>query len=119
MTDARAVAMTAARRSGMTLPAITTHFGKDHTTVMYAQNKVAQDPRLNAMCTRIVDQLQEHYEMPSARGYDADDGAPNRRSETMQLTALDQASNDAARPQEDDSQRLAVSSHLLAQATGG
>ena len=36
VTDARAVAMTAARRGGMTLPAIAAHFGKDHTSVMYA-----------------------------------------------------------------------------------
>ena len=34
VTDARAVAMTAARRGGATLPAIAAHFGKDHTTVM-------------------------------------------------------------------------------------
>jgi len=35
VTDARAVAMTAARRGGLTLPAIATYFGKDHTSVIY------------------------------------------------------------------------------------
>ena len=40
VTDARAVAMTAARRGGLTLPAIARFFGKDHTTVMHAHRKV-------------------------------------------------------------------------------
>lgn len=65
VTDARAVAMTAARRVGMTLPAIAAHFGKDHTTVMYAQTKIANNPRLNAVCAQIVDQLEQQYAMPT------------------------------------------------------
>jgi hypothetical protein len=111
VTDARAVAMTAARRGGITLPAIATFFGKDHTTVMNAQNKVANNPRLKAVCTRIVDQLEEHYAKPTSNpAYDAgDDGAPNQRSETLQLAALDQARNNAARRHDEDTQRLAVS----------
>lgn len=35
VTDARAVAMTAARRGGLTLPAIAEHFNKDHGSVIH------------------------------------------------------------------------------------
>lgn len=61
VTDARAVAMTAARRAGLTLPAIAAAFGKNHTSVMYAQSKVTNNPRLNAVCARVVDQLDAHF----------------------------------------------------------
>ena len=110
VTDARAVAMTAARRGGLTLPAIAAYFGKDHTSVMYAQNKVANNPRLNAVCARIVDQLDEHYadptSIPAENRVALDDG----RSTTLQLAALDQTRNDTARShQDEDGQRLAVS----------
>lgn len=60
VSDARAVAMTAARRSGLTLPSIASYFGMNHTSVMYAQSKVANNPRLNAVCVRIVDELDVH-----------------------------------------------------------
>ncbi|MEV5003882.1 helix-turn-helix domain-containing protein [Nocardioides sp. LML1-1-1.1] len=110
VSDARAVAMTAARRGGLTLPAIATYFGKDHTSVMYAQNKVVNNPRLNAVCARIVDQLDEHYADPTsipAEDLAAPDGG---RSTTLQLAALDQTRNDTARRhQDEDGQRLAVS----------
>jgi len=110
VTDARAVAMTAARRGGMTLPAIASYFGKDHTSVMYAQNKVANNPRLNAVCTRIVDQLEEHYATPTSIPAEDPDAAANGRSTTLQLAALDQARNDSARRHHDeDSQRPTVS----------
>jgi hypothetical protein len=69
----------------------------EHFAPPVAQNKVANNPRLNAVCTRIVDQLEEHYAMPtSTPAYDAGDGAPNQRSETLQLAALDQARNTTA-----------------------
>lgn len=110
VSDARAVAMTAARRGGLTLPAIATYFGKDHTSVMYAQNKVANNPRLNAVCARIVDQLDEHYADPTsipAEDLAASDGG---RSTTLQLAAVDRTRNDTARRhQDEDGQRLAVS----------
>lgn len=110
VTDARAVAMTAARRGGLTLPAIAAYFGKDHTSVMYAQNKVANNPRLNAVCSRIVDQLDEHYAEPT-RIPAEDPAAPESgRSTTLQLAALDQAHHETARRhQDEDGQRLAVS----------
>ena len=110
VTDARAVAMTAARRGGLTLPAIATYFGKDHTSVMYAQNKVANNPRLSAVCSRIVDQLDEHYAEPASIPAENPGAPENGRSTTLQLAALDQARNETARRhQDEDGQRLAVS----------
>ena len=109
VTDARAVAMTAARRGGLTLPAIAAYFGKDHTSVMYAQNKVANNPRLNTVCARIVDQLDEHYAEPTRVPAEGPDDA-HGRSTTLQLAALDQARSDSARRHRDeDSQRHTVS----------
>lgn len=110
VSDARAVAMTAARRGGLTLPAIATHFGKDHTSVMYAQSKVANSPRLNAVCDRIVDQLDDHYADPSSLPAEDPAAPESTRSTTLQLAALDQARDDSTRRHHDqDSQRLAVS----------
>jgi hypothetical protein len=109
VTDARAVAMTAARGGGMTLPAIASYFGKDHTTVMYAQNKVANNPRLNAVCTRIVDHLEEHYVVPTSIAGDDTAAAATGRSTTLQLAALDRARSDTvSRRHDEDTQRLAV-----------
>src|SRR5680860_1690554 len=110
VTDARAVAMTAARRGGLTLPAIASYFGKDHTSVMYAQNKVANNPRLNAVCARIVDQLEDHYAEPISVPEGDPAAAAGGRSTTLQLAALDHARNDTARRHEDESQRVTVSS---------
>jgi hypothetical protein len=110
VTDARAVAMTAARRGGLTLPAIATYFGKDHTSVIYAQNKVANNPRLNAVCSRIVDQLDEHYVDPTSIPAEDPAAPESTRSTTLQLAALDQARDDNARRHHDEhSQRIAVS----------
>jgi len=110
VTDARAVAMTAARRRGLTLTAIAAAFGKDHTSVMYAQNKVTNDPRLNAVCTRVVDQLDAHFAEPiSVPGVEGEPAAGGR-STTLQLAALQQAREDTARGHQDhDSQRVAIS----------
>lgn len=108
VTDARAVAMTAARRGGLTLPAIAAAFGgRDHTTVMYAQRKVANDPRLNAVCTRIVAQLEEHYAEPITVPQ-PEDVAQSGRSTTLQLAALDQARHDPSRRHDEDGPRIAV-----------
>lgn len=87
VTDARAVAMTAARRTGLTLPAIGSYFNKDHTSVMYAQTKVAHSPRLNAACVRIIDRIDNHYGAPTS----TDTHRPfldGPRSSTLQLAAL-------------------------------
>lgn len=117
VTDARAVAMTAARRGGLTLPAIGAYFGKDHTTVMYSLTKVANNPRLEAVCNRIVDQLDDHYAMPTsvpaedqgAAGSTAAEAAVAQRSSTLQLAAIEQARTDTVRRRHDeDTQRVAV-----------
>src|SRR5680860_1575020 len=100
VTDARAVAM----------PAIATYFGKDHTSVMYAQNKVANNPRLNAVCARIVDQLDDHYAEPTSVPAEDPAAPESGRSTTLQLAALDQARTDTARRHQDEGgQRVTVS----------
>jgi hypothetical protein len=108
VTDARAVAMAAARRRGLTLPAIAAAFGgRDHTTVMYAQRKVANDPRLNAVCTRIVAQLDEHYAEPITVPQ-AEEIARTGRSTTLQLAALDHARHNTTRRYDEDGTRVTV-----------
>lgn len=116
VTDARAVAMTAARRGGLTLPAIGAYFGKDHTTVMYSLTKVANNPRLEAVCNRIVDQLDDHYVKPTSvpaedqeAGGASDVAATPGRSSTLQLAAIEQARSDTDRRRHDeDTQRVRV-----------
>ncbi|MEP9385528.1 helix-turn-helix domain-containing protein [Nocardioides cheoyonin] len=114
VTDARAVAMTAARRGGLTTTAIASFFGKDHTTVMYNLTKVANNPRLEAVCTRIVDQLEDHYATPaSVPSEDAalagNSATTDPRSSTLQLAALEQARNDSTRRRHDeDTHRVTV-----------
>lgn len=86
VTDARAVAMTAARNNGLTLTVIADYFDKDHTSVMYAGTKVAQNPRLNDSAARIVQTIQQRYteEVP-------DQATTPRRgqpSNVLQLAAL-------------------------------
>ncbi|WP_158630544.1 helix-turn-helix domain-containing protein [Nocardioides daphniae] len=42
--DGRAVAMTAARIQGHSLPSIARHFDRDHTTVLQATRRIANPP---------------------------------------------------------------------------
>ena len=105
VTDARAVAMTAARRTGMTLPAIGAFFGKDHTSVMYAQNKVANNPRLNAVCVRIIDRIDDPYVDPlTVQSLDV----PGERSSTLQPAALARGNNAAESHHRDEDYRQLV-----------
>jgi hypothetical protein len=78
---------------------------------MYAQNnKVANNPRLNAVCARIADQLDDHYAEPTSIPAEDPATAGGGRGTTLQLAALDQARDDTARRHHDeDSQRLTVS----------
>lgn len=105
--------MTAARRGGLTLPAIARFFGKDHTTVMYSLTKVANNPRLEAVCNRIVDQLDDHYATAASCAPEVEEhsAAPTAsRSSTLQLAALEQAHTDTTRRSHDeDTQRVSVS----------
>lgn len=54
---ARAVAMASLRRAGLTTVTIGRHFGRDHTTVVYATEKVARTPRLRFAADRVSEAL--------------------------------------------------------------
>lgn len=85
VTDARAVAMVAARRAGITLPAIAHYFDKDHTSVKYAETKISRSPRLHSVCTAIIHRLEEQYRQAEAGPPAPQSRAP--RSEPLQLVA--------------------------------
>lgn len=104
VTDARAVAMTAARRVGLTLPVIAHYFGKNHTSVMYAQTKVSNNPRLDAVCARIVDRLNSHYEQPNSTAEHIAAGAAGGSGAALQRAALNHGRDqgDLRRPREED-----------------
>ena len=55
--DARAVAMTAARMHGQSLPRIAGHFDRDHTTVLHATRRIEKTPPLRALAARIAADL--------------------------------------------------------------
>ena len=67
VTDARAVAMTAARRSGLTLTAIAEHFDKDHTSVIHAVRRTEDNPRLLNAAIRIGEQITGRYDQGYAQ----------------------------------------------------
>lgn len=85
VTDARAVAMAAARRTGLTLPAIGAHFDRDHSVVMYAVTKVANNPRLDAACRQIVEQIDPLH----ATAADSNPWVGGRGSASLQRGALE------------------------------
>lgn len=58
VTHARMVAMVAARRAGFVTTEIGAHFGRDHTTVSYASERVARDPGLSSAVARICRELR-------------------------------------------------------------
>ena len=69
------------------------------------------NPRLNAVCARIVDQLDEHYADPTRIPSQNPAAPESTRSTTLQLAALDQSRSDSARRHHDeDTQRLSLSS---------
>lgn len=109
VSDARAVAMTAARRARLSLPAIANYFKKDHASVIYNTNKVANNPRLDILCTRITDEIERHY-TPAAEA-EARDGNLDAagRSTTLQLAAVEHARRGAARrTRDEDNPQVAV-----------
>lgn len=61
VSDARAVAMTAAREVGLSLPAIAEHFDKDHGSVIHAVRRTAERPRLADAAARVTAHLNERY----------------------------------------------------------
>lgn len=61
VSDARAVAMTAAREVGLSLPAIAEHFNKDHGSVIHAARRTAERPRLADAAARVTEHVNARY----------------------------------------------------------
>ena len=61
VSDARAVAMTAARETGLSLPAIAEHFNKDHGSVIHAVQRTAERPRLADAAARVSEHINSRY----------------------------------------------------------
>jgi hypothetical protein len=61
VSDARAVAMTAARETGLSLPAIAEHFNKDHGSVIHAVRRTAERPRLADAAARVSEHVNSRY----------------------------------------------------------
>lgn len=62
VSDARAVAMTAARANGLSVPKIAEYFGKDHASVLHALKRTAERPRLTAEAASIADDITSRYQ---------------------------------------------------------
>jgi chromosomal replication initiation ATPase DnaA len=74
--DARAVAMTAARLHGHSLPAIARHFGRDHTTVLQATRRIEKTPPLRDLAAKIAADLPEQPAGTGAGRLDVGERAP-------------------------------------------
>jgi hypothetical protein len=61
VSDARAVAMTAARETGLSLPAIAEHFNKNHGSVIHAVRRTAERPRLADAAARVSEHVNSRY----------------------------------------------------------
>jgi len=61
VSDARAVAMTAAREVGLSLPAIAEHFNKDHASVIHAVRRTTERPRLADAAARVSEHVNIRY----------------------------------------------------------
>jgi adenosylmethionine-8-amino-7-oxononanoate aminotransferase len=66
--DARAVAMTAARIHGHSLPTIARHFDRDHTTVLHATQRIEKTPPLRDLAAKIAAELPEEPAAAGTRG---------------------------------------------------
>jgi hypothetical protein len=61
VSDARAVAMTAAREVGLSIPSIAEHFNKDHGSVIHAVRRTAERPRLADAAARVSQHVNDRY----------------------------------------------------------
>ncbi|WP_207619472.1 helix-turn-helix domain-containing protein [Nocardioides sp. IC4_145] len=77
--DARAVAMTAARIHGHSLPTIARHFERDHTTVLHATRRIEKTPPLRDLAAKIAAELPEEPAAASTRPADVDEQIPEAR----------------------------------------
>lgn len=62
VSDARAVAMTAARTNGLSLPQIAAEFGRDHSSVIHAVRRTGDRPRLAAAASAIAEDINSRYQ---------------------------------------------------------
>ncbi len=74
--DARAVAMTAARMDGHTLPKIAAHFQRDHTTVLQATRRIEKTPPLRDLAAKIATGLPQEPVRAGTRGVDVEEQIP-------------------------------------------
>jgi len=106
--DARAVAMTAARIHGHSLPTIARHFDRDHTTVLQATRRFENTPPLRDLAAKIAEDLPQQPANTSAGRRDVDEPAPEASrgiderllscSEQLLQAAVDQALGRPAPP---------------------
>jgi len=99
--DARAVAMSAARANGLSLPKIAERFGKDHGSVIHAIKRTADRPRLAAAAATIAEDITNRYqqvseERPTLRLVAEPDQVPQKAS-PQDLTLVGAAIDAAAR----------------------
>lgn len=67
VSDARAVAMTAAREVGLSMPVIAEHFDKDHASVIHAVRRTAERPRLADAAARVTAHVNDRYDAQLSR----------------------------------------------------
>lgn len=101
VSDARAVAMTAARTNGLSLPQIAEHFGRDHSSVIHAVRRTGDRPRLAAAASVIAEDITNRYqqvteERPALRlvrdpETTADAHQPTSQDLTLVVAAIDAA----------------------------
>ncbi len=83
--DARAVAMTAARIHGHSLPTIARHFERDHTTVLQATRRIEKTPPLRDLAAKIAADLPEQPASASAGRLEVDEHVPERGPRSLGL----------------------------------
>lgn len=83
--DARAVAMTAARENGLSLPAIAEEFGKDHGSVIHAVRRTQQRPRLADAAARVTQHVSDRYTERLPRAQEPPTPAPASSFEPQDL----------------------------------
>jgi hypothetical protein len=103
VSDARAVAMTAARTNGLSLPQIAEHFGRDHSSVIHAVRRTGDRPRLSAAASAIAEDITSRYqqvteERPALRLVrDPETAAAAHKPTPQDLTLVGSAIDAAAR----------------------
>lgn len=84
VSDARAVAMTAARETGLSLPAIAEHFNKDHGSVIHAVRRTAERPRLADAAARVSEHINSRYTARLPRAEENVVDLPQRPASTFE-----------------------------------